>query len=112
MPTIYKRLGNTAPNSATYTELYQAPLATSAIISSLVVTNRGTTAATYRIHQSASGTVITSPANGDFLAYDVTVQANDSVALTLGMTINQREKIGVYASNANLTFTAFGSEVT
>lgn len=112
MPTTYKRLGNQAPNSATYTELYQAPIATSAIISSLVVANRGNNAATYRIHQSSSATTITNPSNADFLAYDVTVQANDSVALTLGMTINQREKIGVYTSSSSVTFTAFGSEVS
>jgi hypothetical protein len=112
MPTLYKRLGNSAPSATTYTQLYQVPASTAAIISSLVITNRGTTAATYRIVQVDSATAITSPGNADFVAYDVAVQANDSTALTLGMTMNSQEKLGVYASNGNLTFTAFGSEVS
>jgi hypothetical protein len=32
--------------------------------------------------------------------------------LTIGITLAATDKIRVYASNANLTFTAFGSEIS
>jgi hypothetical protein len=39
--------------------------------------------------------------------------ANDSVALTLGITLAATNSISVYASAASsLTFQAFGSEIT
>lgn len=112
MPTSYKRLGNSAPNATTYTQLYQVPASAAAIISSLVIVNRGAQTAQYRIVQVDSGTTITSPGNADFIAFDVTIQPNDSTALTLGMTMDSQQKLGVYSSTSNLTFVAYGSEVT
>lgn len=112
MPTTYKRLGNIAPSSTTYTQIYQVPASTAAIISSIVVANRSASSRTYRLIQVSSATAITSPGNADFLAYDVTVPPNDSVTLTLGLTMNSQEKLGAYASTGDLTFAAYGSEIT
>ena len=52
----------------------------------------------------------TTLATNHYLAYDVSIAANDSAALTLGITLAATNAIRTYASNANLTFTAFGSE--
>ena len=47
------------------------------------------------------------------MPFDVAIAANDSVALTLGITLAAGNSIRSYASAASsLTFTAFGSELS
>ena len=109
MPTIYRVLGQSAPGATTDTDLYTVPANTSAVISTLVVANRSDTAATYRIAIRPAGTTI---ANQHYLAYDVVVGASDSTTLTLGITLAATDVITIYGSTANLSFSAFGSEIT
>lgn len=109
MPTNYKVLGQTAPSATTATTLYTVPSATEAVISTIVVCNRSASAVTYRISVRPDGA---SQANQHYIAYDATVSANDSTALTLGITINAADVITVYASTADLSFNAFGSEIS
>jgi glucose-6-phosphate dehydrogenase assembly protein OpcA len=109
MATIYKVLAQSAPSATTNTNLYTVPAATSAIVSTLVVANRAATAATYRIAVRPAGATI---ANQHYIAYDITVGASDSTTLTLGITLAATDVVTVYASTANLSFSAFGSEIT
>jgi hypothetical protein len=106
--TSYKILGQSAPSATTSTDLYTVPAATETIVSSIVVCNRSTSSATYRISVASDGAVL---ANAQYLVYDATINGSDTVALTLGITVNATDKIRVYASTANLTFSAFGSEI-
>jgi hypothetical protein len=85
------------------------PSATSTVVSTLVVANRAATAATYRIAIRPAGATL---ANEHYIAYDVTVGASDSTTLTLGITLATTDVVTVYASTANLSFNAFGSEIT
>jgi hypothetical protein len=43
--------------------------------------------------------------------YDATIAANTTTAYTLGVTIDATDVVTVYASSANLSFNAFGSEI-
>lgn len=106
--TTYKILGQVAPAATTETDLYTCPASTQTIVSSLVVANRATTSATYRISVSNNGSAT---ATKDYLVYDATINANSVVALTLGITIDATDKIRVYASTANISVNAFGSEL-
>lgn len=108
MATTYKVLGQSNPAATTATTLYTVPAATQAVVSSIVIANLTATAATFRIAVRVAGATL---ANSQYVAYDVTVGASDSTALTLGITLNATDVITVYASTANLTFTAFGSEI-
>ena len=108
MTTIYKVLGQSAPSATTDTTLYTVPASTSTVVSSIVIANRGTTDATYRIAIRPEGASIS---NSHYIAYDILLGANDSTSLTLGVTLATTDVITVRASNANLTFSAFGSEV-
>ncbi len=105
----YKVLGRKASAATTLEELYAVPASSSAVVSSIVVCNRSASARTYRIAvKPTSGTSI---ADEHYIAYDVTIAANDSAALTLGITLAASNVIHVYASaSSSLTFTAFGSE--
>ena len=109
MPTTYKVLGQVATAAITDTTLYTVPSATSSVISTIVVANRSVATATYRIAIRPAGATL---ANQHYIAYDVTVGAGDSTTLTLGITLATTDVITVRASNANLSFSAFGSEIT
>jgi len=86
MPTTYKVLGQSNPAATT-----------------------ATTAATFRISVRPAGAAQT---NAMYVAYDITVGASDSTALTLGITLGATDVITVYGSTANISFTAFGSEIS
>jgi hypothetical protein len=109
MATTYKVLGQSAPAAVTSTDLYTVPAATSAIISTIVIANRASTSASFRLSVSKLGAVL---ANADYLAYDITIQGNSSLTLTLGITMATTDKFRVYASTANLSFNAFGTEIS
>jgi len=105
----YKVLGRKAAAATTAEELYATPASSAAVVSSIVIANRAATAKTYRLAvKPATGTTL---ATEHYLAYDVSIAANDSVALTLGITLAAGNVIVTYASSADLTFTAFGSEL-
>jgi glucose-6-phosphate dehydrogenase assembly protein OpcA len=109
MPTTYKVLGQSNPAATTLTTLYTAPAATQAVISSIVIANLTSSAATFRIAVRPAGASI---ANSQYIAYDITVGASDSTVLTLGITIGATDVVSVYASTTTLTFSAYGSEIS
>jgi len=109
MANTYKVLGQSAPSATTDTDVYTVPSATEAVISTVVIANRDTSDATYRIAVRPDGATIT---NEHYVAYDITVGAGDSTALTLGITMNAADVLTVQASTADLSFSVFGSEIS
>lgn len=110
MATNYKILGQLAAGSAIYETVYEVPSATEAVVSTIVVANITASAKTYRLAVVPNGTAVT---DQHFLAYDVAIAANDSTALTLGITLDATDTIRAYASAGSaITFTAFGSELS
>jgi hypothetical protein len=108
MATTYKVLGQVAPSATTATTLYTVPAGTQAVVSTIVVANRAGTPATYRLAIRTSGASLS---NEHYLAYDVAAGASDSTTLTLGITLSATDIIEVYASTADLSFSAFGSVI-
>ena len=112
MATTYKILGQVAPaaNVSGGSQLYAVPstAGSAAVVSTIVVCNRGTTAATYRIAIREDNSALD---NRQYLAYDVSIPANTTTTYTLGLTLSASDTITVIASTANLTFQVFGSEV-
>ena len=109
MPTTYKVLGQVAPSATTATTLDTVPSATQCVVSTIAVCNRAATAATYRIAIRPGGATL---ANEHYIAYDAPIAANDSAFITVGITLGAADVITVYASTANLSFNAFGSEIS
>jgi hypothetical protein len=108
MATTYKILGQSAPAATTAADVYTVGSGLQAVISTVTVCNRATGAATYRVSVRPNGD---SQANQHYLAYDSTVPANDTIALTLGLTLDAADVVTVYGSSANLSFNVFGSEI-
>jgi len=108
MPTIYTVLGQAAPLATTETDLYTVPITASAVASSIIVCNRGTTQATFRVSVSSGGFATT---NKDYIYYDLLIAGNDTFIATIGITLGPTDKVRVYASSANFSFSLYGSEV-
>ena len=109
MSDSLKILGQLAPSATTELDLYVVPSATQTTISSIVIANRDSGAATYRISVSAAGATTT---NKDYLIYDKALAGNTTDTLVIGITLNETDKIRAYASTANLSFNAFGCETS
>lgn len=109
MANAYKILGQVADASANDVELYLVPGSTEAIVSTITVANREAAANTFRIATKTDNSAV---ANADYIAYDTTIEANDTITLTLGITLQTGAEISVGASDANVTFQAFGTEIT
>jgi hypothetical protein len=109
MATAYKVLGQSAPSATTPTTLYTVPSATETVVSTIIVCNRATTAGTYRISVRPNGASL---ANEHYIAYDVSLAANGVTAYTIGLTLDASDVLEVYASSANFSFSAYGSEIT
>jgi len=109
MATTFKILGQANPAGNTTTTLYTVPGATQTVISTLTICNHGSAGATYRIWISENGAAAN---NAQLLAWDVAIDAYDTVLLTAGYTMGAADLIRVRASTANVAFGAFGSEIT
>jgi len=109
MPTIYKILGQTNPAITTNTDLYTVPAATSAVCSTLNIANLAASGATFRVAVIPSGSSLQAK---NYLAYDTVVPANDSIGLTIGVTLGQYDKVQVYSSTISQSFNLFGTEIS
>jgi hypothetical protein len=107
--TTYKVLAQSAPSATSNTDIYTVGAGKQTVISTIVIANRAATADSYRIAIRTDGAVL---ANTHYLAYDTPIAGNDSITLTLGLTIDASDVVTVYASTANFTFSIFGAEIS
>ena len=108
MATVYKILGQARPADTNNADLITVGASKYHVLSTLTVCNTTATAATFR----AFATTGAAGAEGNAIAYDVSVAGNDSLFLTLGVTMDASDKLIVRSGTASaLTFTAFGSEI-
>lgn len=108
MATTYKVLGQVNPSATTATTLYTVPASTQTVVSTISVCNQAGTAATFRIAVRPAGAAL---AAEHYIVYGATVPASDSTFFTLGIALAATDVITVYASSANLSFNAYGSEI-
>ena len=108
MAKNYKIIAQASPAATTNTTLYTVPSATQVTVSSVTICNRAATAATYRIAMRPDAETL---ADKHYIAYDASVPANDTIALTLGLTADAADVITVYSSTASVSFGVFGSEI-
>ena len=109
MAAAYKVLAQSNPSATTATTLYTVPSSTSAVVSTITVCNQAASAGSYRIAVRPAGATL---AAQHYVAYDVAIAANDTTALTLGITLATTDVVTVYASSATMSFSAFGSELS
>jgi len=110
MALEYKVLGQLQGSGAigTYTELGQVPAGKQWLVSTVSICNQGASAITYRLGISTT----ISPSASQWLVYGATVPANDTVTLTLGITMGSDWRIMASSSSTTSSFQAFGTEIT
>lgn len=109
MALTYKVLGQSNPAITTANTLYTVPANTSSIISTLAICNQSNTATTFRVALRPAGATL---ATQHYLNFDTALPANDTITATLGITMATTDVLTVYAGSANVSFSAFGSEIT
>lgn len=110
MATVYKtqQLQGTA-GLTTYGTLYNTSASATAVISTIAITNTASATATYRIAvMGSAGT----PSAENWIVYDSIVAGNDTIFLTVGLTIGNSQYIRVSSSATSVTFSAYVSEIT
>jgi hypothetical protein len=105
----YNITAQSAPPATTLTDLFTVPALTQAVLSSVIVCNRGVTATTFRISLAPAGAA---DATSQYLYYDVPIAKNNTFIATIGITLATTDKVRIYAGNANLTFTLLGTKIT
>ena len=109
MAEAYKILGQSDPTAATLTTLYTVPASTEAIISTITISNRSSTATTFRYAVRPGGAAI---ANQHYGPYDHAIGGNEFIVITLGFGLATTDVFSVYATLATLSFTLGGMEIT
>jgi len=108
MAMVYKILGQKSPAATTDFNLYTVSGSKQAIINCITIANRDANSATYRISVRPDGATLTAD---HYIAYNVQVDANLSVALNLGITLDTNDVITVQSSSGFVTFNAYGVEI-
>jgi glucose-6-phosphate dehydrogenase assembly protein OpcA len=108
MPTVYKVLGQSFPSANTLTTAYTVPAASSAVVSTIVVANLGGAPTTFRIAVRPAGETVE---NKHYVAFDVSIAPEDSITLTMGVTLAATDVVSVESLNGQTSFNIFGSEI-
>jgi len=110
MAIAYRILGQQNPGTTT-TKICGdgTPTSGAMVVSTIIICNRTNASRTYRVSARPTGTALN---NQHYLAYDAVVPANDSIIMTLGITLSSTELVEVYGSDTLVSFTAFGSVIT
>lgn len=108
MATVYKVLGQSNPAATTPTTVYTVPAANSAVISTVNICNLAGTAGAFRIAVRPAGATL---GNVHYLAYDVSIPANNTISYTVGLSLAATDVVTVYANTALISFSVFGTEI-
>lgn len=109
MADALKVLWQAKPGAASLTDTTAVPAATSWAVSTITICNQSAVATSFRISVAIAGAADT-PAQ--YIAYDIPIDGNDTVVLSLGITMAATDLVRVYNTLATLSFVAFGVAVT
>jgi hypothetical protein len=109
MALVYKVLGQINPAANAQTTIYTVPAATSTVVSTVVVCNQANTATTFCLAVQPQGQTLTAR---NYLNFNTPLPANDSITLTIGMTLGNTDVLSANANSTVVSFSAFGSEIS
>lgn len=109
MSDTYKILGQAYPASGSLHDLYTVPVATSAVLSTLMVCNHGASEVYFRIATAAGGA---SDSQEQYIYWDVPLSENNTFTATLGISLATTDVVRVYTSSGSVSFNLYGVEIT
>lgn len=104
---VLKVLGQVVPSATTLTTLYTVPAATSAVCSTIVVSNNSATATSFRVSVAVAGAADNAK---QYIYVDIPISGNDTFMATIGISLATTDVVRVYATLATLAFSLFGQE--
>ena len=108
MTTVYKVLGQSSPSAATVTTLYTVPAGNSAVVSTMAICNQHSANANVSVAICVANAAV---GTSNYIVKDALIVPNDTIFLTLGVTMAATDTIRINSSTANIGFSAFGSEI-
>lgn len=108
MATSYKVLGQVNPAANTLTTLYTVPYGANTVCSTLCVCNQTANTATFRVAVRPGGAAIQTK---HYIAFDTPIPSNDTLHLTIGLSLSTTDVVSVNASSSAVSFNLFGSEI-
>ena len=109
MAEEYKVLGQSYPALTTLTDVYTVPAGKSAVISTITLCNRNSSALNMRLAVSPAGATIE---DKHYLSYGLPLQAGDTLSMTIGVTLAATDVLRVYTNAVGLSVNVFGTEIT
>lgn len=108
MALIYKVLGQTITGgSFSGNALYTVPTGGTAVSSTLSICNLNSSNCTYSIAVVPRGQTLSAK---HLIASNTEIKSNETIALSLGITLGSKDSIIVNSANSNLSFNLFGSQ--
>lgn len=108
MTTVYKVLGQIAPTANTATTLYTVPSGNAAVCSSITICNGSGANANVSVQVAVANAASSA---SQYVVYNNTIVPQDTLFMTLGVTLAATDTVRVTATGANVAFQLFGSEI-
>jgi len=109
MATIYKVLGQINPTANTATTVYTVPASTNTVISTVTVCNQANTAAAFSLAVRPAGEALVTK---HYVNFNTSIPANDTLGLTLGITMAATDVLTANANTSTISVNAFGTEIS
>ena len=109
----YKILGQVNPSANTQSNVYVVPAATEAVVNSITVANQGTSNVSYSVIVMPTAEFASPASNGKyFLIRGSSMPGGDTATLTLSLTLPAGAVLAANTNSADLSFSAFGVEIS
>lgn len=108
MAISYKVLGQVNPAANTLTNLYTVPYGANTVCSTLCVCNMTGNSASFRVAVRPGGAAILPK---HYIAFDTPIPSNDTLHLTIGLSLSTTDVVSVNTSSSSVSFNLFGSEI-
>jgi hypothetical protein len=112
MANAYKILGQLNPTANTQGNVYVVPAATSAVVSSILVTNQTASNLSYSIAVMPPANYTSPAANTYYIVRGGLLPASDTVNLNFGVTLQTGSILAANASSSSVSISAFGVEIS
>jgi glucose-6-phosphate dehydrogenase assembly protein OpcA len=109
MTIAYRVLGQANPTANTMTTLYTVPAATSTIVSTIAICNQNANATAFSIAVRPQGGATFA---NSYVNYNTPIPGNDTITLTIGMTLGNTDIISANCYSSNVSINVFGSEIS
>lgn len=109
MAQAHKVLAQSKPSATTLTDAYTVPASTQTIVSTVAICNQSATPTTFRFSVAVAGLADTAK---QYIAYDAPIDGNQTITLTIGITLAATDVLRVYNTLATLSFNVFGVEIS